>query len=140
MMALTDTRLVGERKREEWLQEIARQSEAGKWKTALARQKASAGVTDAQRFGRIGPKTAKNMIAEGVLASDPYVRAHVDRLMAIRDELWATQPEYLRRTLHGPSQTLLELMRRQKRPDEQHYANDASSFLTYLHTVRFPGV
>jgi hypothetical protein len=48
------------------------------------------------------------------------------------------EPDYLRRTLHGPSQILIELMRRQKNPSERHHAQSAEEFLRYLHEQRFP--
>ena len=48
------------------------------------------------------------------------------RLIALRDELWRKDPDFLRSTLHGPSQTLVNLMRRQKRPSERHHTAGTS--------------
>ena len=66
------------------------------------------------------------------------VRHALPRLMTLRDQLWQTDPAYLRLSLHGPHQTLLELMRRQKRADERHHAPGVEAFLSYLH-ARFDG-
>ena len=83
-------------------------------------------------------KAIANVIGDGALAAHPDVRDHFSRLVTIRDELWKAEPDYLRCTLHGPSQLLIELMRRQKNPSEQHHAKNAISFLKYLREQRFP--
>jgi hypothetical protein len=83
-------------------------------------------------------KAIADVVHDGVLAAHPAVRDHFSRLMMIRDELWQMEPDYLRRTLHGPSQILIELMRRQKKPSERYYANSAADFFRYLRKYRFP--
>ncbi len=137
-VALTDTRQKGERKREEWLADIAKRSDAEGWTIATARAKVRSEVVEAEKVGNLKDEGAiANVIRDGVLAAHPNVRGDFSRLVTIRDQLWKKDPDYLRRTLHGPSQILIELMRRQKNPSEQHHARSAADFLRYLREERF---
>jgi hypothetical protein len=137
-VALTDTRQKGERKREEWLADFAKRSVAEDWTIDAARAKASSEVVEAEMVGNLKNEAAKaNVIRDGVLAAHPDVRNHFNRLVKIRDELWNSEPDYLRSTLHGPSQILVELMRRQKKPSERHHTKSAADFLEYLRKQRF---
>jgi hypothetical protein len=138
-MMLLETRQAGDRKRECWLLTIAAESSAENWSLRDARDRAELDVNEAFSFGNIqSPKTISNAITEGALAAHPAVRNEVARLVAIRDELWESFPDYLRKTLHGPSQTLVDLMRRQKQQHERHHVASSSAYLTYLKTCRFP--
>jgi hypothetical protein len=137
-VSLTDTRQKDERKREEWLDALATQSAAERWtkKTALA--KAKLGVNEAAKTGHLKSENAMTTaVSEGTLAAHPDVRDHLNRLVKIRDELWKNHPDYIRCTLHGPHQLLIELMRRQKKPSERHHAQSAANFLKYLREERF---
>jgi len=139
-MVLTQTRQAGDRKRESWLLSLAKESEAGNWSPGEARTRASADVGAAVQNGNIlSLGSIGNAITEGSLAAHPAVRGEIARLVAIRDDLWESFPDYLRRTLHGPSQTLVDLMRRQKQPHERHHAASSHAYLAYLKTCRFPG-
>jgi hypothetical protein len=99
---------------------------------------------DVDKAAEIGHlKSKKTMVtarSEGTLAAHPDVRDHVSRLVKIRDDLLKNNPDYIRRTLHGPHQLLIELMRRQKNPSEQHHAKSAADFLRYLREERFTSV
>ena len=140
-MALTETRQQGERKREEWLADFAKRSIAENWTTSTARRKAELDVLDAELVGHLKTeKAVANAINEGMLAAHPDVRNHFARLLAVRDELWKIEPDYLREKLHGPSQILVELLRRQKKRIERHHTESAAAFLRYLREDRFyPG-
>ncbi|MGH7039868.1 MAG: hypothetical protein ACREE1_17225 [Stellaceae bacterium] len=129
---------MGERMREEWLVDIAKRSAAEHWAKNTAQRMARSEVNEAAEVGHLKSKNAMTTAAcEGALAAHPDVRDDFGRLMTIRDELWKSEQDYIRRTLHGPSQLLIELMRRQKNPRERHYTNSAADFLKYLREVRF---
>jgi len=138
-MMLLETRQAGDRKRECWFLSLASESNINNWSLREARYRATADVAEAFSYGNIqSPKTIANAIAEGTLAAHPAIRNEMARLVGIRDELWKSYADYLRQTLHGPSQTLLDLMRRQKQPHERRHAANAQAYLAYLRTHRFP--
>jgi hypothetical protein len=137
-VALTDTRQEGDRKREEWLADLAKQSATERWTKETARTMARRDVGEAAKIGHLKSKnTMITAVSEGTLAAHPDVRDHFSRLVKIRDELLEKNSDYIRRTLHGPHQLLIELMRRQKKPSEQHHAKSAADFLEYLRKQRF---
>jgi hypothetical protein len=133
VLPLVQTRLAGERKREEFLIGIAEQSSREAWSREKAESEVRKAATKAAFADHITTERSfANLVAEGILATDPAVRAHVPRLIALRDEIWSKDPGFLRSSLHGPSQTLIDLMRRQKRPSERHHTASADAYLAYL--------
>jgi hypothetical protein len=134
-VALTETRQKGERKREEWLAAFAKRSAAEGWTIDTARAKACSEVVEAKGLKDKG--AIANVVRDGMLAAHPDVRDDFSRLVALRDKLWRMEQDYLRRNLHGPSQLLIELMRRQKNPSERVHAKNATAFLKYLREQRF---
>ena len=130
---LVQTRVAGERKREEFLMGIAGQGSREAWSRERAENEIRKAATTAIFADHIKTERSfANLVAEGMLAADPAVRDHVPRLIALRDEIWSKDPEFLRSALHGPSQILIDLMRRQKRPSERHHTASAAAYLAYL--------
>jgi hypothetical protein len=130
---LAQTRLAGDRKREEWLIEVANRSSKEIW----SRERAKIEVLKAVAKALIGrnittEKSHEIVVSEGLLAARPEVRDHVPRLISLRDEAWNKDPNFLRAALHGPSQMLVDLMRRQRRPNERHHAATVDAYLAYL--------
>ena len=137
-VALTDTRLEGDRKREEWLTDLAKRSATERWTKETAQTMARLDVDKAAEIGHLKSKNAMTTAtSEGTLVAHPDVRDHFNRLVKIRDALFQNNPDYIRRTLHGPHQLLIELMRRQKKPSERHHTKSAEDFLEYLRKQRF---
>ena len=133
VLPLVQTRLAGERKREEFLIGIAERSSREAWSRERAENEIRKAATTAIFADHIKTERSfANLVAEGMLAADPAVRDYVPRLIVLRDEIWSKDPEFLRSALHGPSQTLIDLMRRQKRPSERHHTASAAAYLTYL--------
>jgi hypothetical protein len=133
VLPLVQTRLAGERKREEFLIGIAEQSSREAWSRERAESEVRKAAIKAAFADHITTERSfANLVAEGILATDPAVRDHVPRLITLRDEIWSKDPGFLRSSLHGPSQTLIDLMRRQKRPNERHYTASATAYLVYL--------
>jgi hypothetical protein len=130
---LLQTRLAGDRKREEWLAEIAEQSSREAWNRDKAENEVRKAAIKAIFADHITTESSfANLVAEGTLATDPAVRDHVPRLIALRDAIWGNDPDFLRDVLHGPSQTLVDLMRRHKRASERHHTASVEAYLTYL--------
>jgi hypothetical protein len=130
---LAQTRLAGDRKREEWLTEVAGQSSKEGWSREQAKievLKAAAKALIARHITT--EKSHEIVVSEGLLAARPEVRDHVPRLISLRDEAWNKDPNFLRAALHGPSQMLVDLMRRQRRPNERHHAATVDAYLAYL--------
>jgi hypothetical protein len=127
---LEETRQVGERKREQWLEDIARRSHAGRWTADQARNIVSEEVRNSNLSTA---KSRENGISEAMLAADPHVRGQFAQLVRVRDESWQREPEFLRSVRHGPSQVLVDLMRRQSRSAERQHAQSADAYLKYLH-------
>jgi hypothetical protein len=131
---LEDTRQVGERKREQWLREIARRSLQEKWTYGKAKQVISEEIKSSNLSTA---KSQGNAISEAMLAADGSVRGDFDRLVEVRDESWQRETNFVRRVRHGPSQVLVDLLRRQSREDERTHAASADAYLRYLHRT-FP--
>jgi hypothetical protein len=79
-------------------------------------------------------KSIDTLVSEFRLAGHPDVRDQIARLLKIRDEAWAMEANFLRGSpLHGPYQTLVDLMYRQRDPDERRHAASTKAYLKYLH-------
>jgi hypothetical protein len=136
---LAQTRLAGDNKREEWLAGIAELSSEEGWHREKAEIKVHKSVEKAVFARRITTeKSFANVVTEGLLATDPDVRDHVSRLIALRDQAWPKVPAIVRDRLHGPSQMLMDLMRRQRTESERHHTASVEKYLTYLRR-RFTG-
>jgi hypothetical protein len=130
---LTQTHLAGVRIREEWLIGLAEQSSEEAWSKDKAGNEVRKAAIKAIFADHITTESSfANLVAEGTLATDPAVRDHVPRLIALRDAIWGNDPDFLRDVLHGPSQTLVDLMRRHKRASERHHTASVEAYLTYL--------
>ena len=78
-----------------------------------------------------------DLIFEVMLATRAPVRRHFHRLREVRDECWRREPDFLRAVLAGPSQVLVDLMRRQSHAHEQMHVASADAYLAHLHRL-FP--
>jgi hypothetical protein len=92
-------------------------------------------VIDVPLSGNIkNRKSIDTLIGQFRLAGHPDVRDDFARLMKIRDEAWEMEASFLRGSpLHGPSQTLVDLMYRQRDPDDRRHAASTKAYLKYLH-------
>ena len=130
---LTQTRQVGDRGREIWLQQLAQKSLERHWTAEQAHIAALRDALGAALAQNIRSEQAMNtLISEGRLAARPEVRAEFGRLMSLRDEVWSLEAGFLRSTLHGPSRVLVDLMRRQSKPEQRHHTASARAYLNYL--------
>jgi hypothetical protein len=127
---LDETRQVGERKREQWLQDIASRSVERKWTRDQARKVILEKVTHSNLFT---PRSRECGISEVMSAANSEVRGHFSRLVNVRNESWRREADFLRRVRHGPSQVLVDLLRRQSRSTERPFAASADAYLGYLH-------
>jgi hypothetical protein len=133
MLPLVQTHLLGDRRREQWLTFFAERSAMERWsleKSELEVRKAAELAIFADRI--LTEKSFKNVVAEGRLATHPDVRAHVPRLISLRDEAWLQKSSLLRASLHGPSQVLIDMMRRQRNPAERRYVTALDVYFDYL--------
>jgi hypothetical protein len=113
--------------------EIADRSAKELWskdKAEVEVRKAAARAVFAQRIKTQGAHSV--LVSEGLLATCPEVRSHIPRLIGIRDDAWATEPVLLRETMHNPSHTLVDMMRRQRRPDQMKQVASLKSYLVSL--------
>jgi hypothetical protein len=130
--ALTMTRQPDERLREQWLWVLVRKAileNLSFEEVAIAVYKS---VVAAMAAGNIRKKKAAYELSrEGRLAAHPDVRDHFERLVALRDQLWASHASELKPRLHGPSQVLVDLMMCQRNPQERHHAASVTSYLLF---------
>lgn len=130
---LAQTHPAGHRVRERWLMEVADRSAEERWSKDKAEaevRKAAARAVFAQRIKTQGAHSV--LVSEGLLATCPEVRSHIPRLIRIRDDAWATDSALLRETMHNPSHTLVDMMRRQRRPDQMKQVASLESYLASL--------
>jgi YD repeat-containing protein len=125
---LEETRQAGERKREEWLRDLARRSAKENWDTKRAREVVEAEVT-ASRHLLTGAATA---VTEGCRACHPAVRSDFDRLRRLRNEAWELDRKFLRRAKHGPYQLLVDILRRQQSTNERHHVATVEAYLPFM--------
>ena len=131
--SLVQTHQRGDRKREEWLEDLACRSAREGWSLEKAEIEARKAAEKAVFAGNLNTqKSFDNVVDNGRLAAHPDVRDHVPRLIALRDEAWAREPAFLRNVLHGPSQILVDLMRRQRDAGERQHARSVTAYLAYL--------
>jgi hypothetical protein len=127
---LLSTHAAGVRWREAWFVQLAADSRRFSWSFAqidAAVMKDVAAAAAAKRLSNIS-----TLASEGRLAADPSVRGEIERLMAIRDEVCATEPDLIRRTLQRPTHVLVLLMRLNRKGNLRHHTADGSVFLQYL--------
>jgi hypothetical protein len=108
--------------------DLAQRAVKGNWSAEDARQIVEAEVAASPNL-RKGAATA---ISEGRLASDPAVRSGFDRLHHLRDEAWARDRDFLRRIKHGPSQLLIDILRRQQSPSQCCHVATVDSYLSFM--------
>ena len=127
---LEETRQAGERKREEWLADLARRSAKENWDAKKACSVVEAEVAASPHL-LSGASAAKS---EGLLACDPAVRADFDRLRRIRNEAWDRDRSFLRRVKRGPQQLLVDVLRRASRTNERQHVATTDDYLKLMHT------
>jgi hypothetical protein len=119
--------------REQALRAFAAESAEKMWSKLKCRVEASALAIDVALAGNLTSRKAINtMSGELQLAGHADVRNEFERLAALRDEIWSIEVNLLREALHGPSQVLIDMMRRQKRPAERHHVASAQTYIRYL--------
>ncbi|HEY2539744.1 MAG TPA: hypothetical protein VGI28_09665 [Stellaceae bacterium] len=126
---LDETRQAGERKREEWLLDIAKRSRSEGWGIEKAREIVDAEINATPNL-RAGAVAARS---EGLLACDSSVRSEFERLQQLRDEVWRLDQDFLKRVKHGPSQLLIDILRRQSRDNERKYVATTDTYLDFMH-------
>jgi hypothetical protein len=126
---LEETRQAGERKREEWLRDLARRSAKENWDAQKARSMVEAQIAGSPHLGA-GATAAKS---EGLLACHPAVRSDFDRLKRFRDEAWERDRTFLKRVKYGQSQLLIDVLRRASRPRERQYVTTTDAYLSFMH-------
>jgi hypothetical protein len=124
----------GDNEREFWMEEIALRAEAEDWMHVQRKNVITMAAHEAVFAATIPPD---DLIYEAMLATRAPVRRHFHRLREVRNESWGREPFYLRAVLGGPSQVLVDLMRRQSHPHEQVHVASADAYLAYLHQL-FP--
>ena len=130
---LVQTHQRGDRRREEWLEDLAHQSAREGWSLEKAEIEVRKAAEKAVFAGNLNTqKSFDNVVAEGRLAAHPDIRDHVPCLIALRDEAWARESAFLRNILHGPSQILVDLMRRQRDAGERQHTKSVAAYLAYL--------
>lgn len=130
---LAQTRQIGERFRERWFEQLARDSAAFRWNNLKIRAEAERGADDAAASGNIRTVSSRNELArQGRLAAHPDVRSEYARLVKLRNDVFQAHPDLVRAVRHGPSQALVDIMQRQKNPRECHHVADANAYIRYL--------
>jgi hypothetical protein len=123
------TRQAEQRLREHWLRQSARKAISENLSREESAITVYKGVVTAMAARNIRkPKAAYELSREGRLAAHPDVRNHFERLITLRDQLWASHASELKPLLHGPSQVLVDLMMCQRNPQERHHAASVSSY------------
>lgn len=131
---LLETRQRDDRKREQGFEALAKRAAEEEWSEDRAEIEVLKTIKAAHFGGcRYTEKTFDTLVAEGKLATHPAVRGQVAQLKKLRDEAWATYPVFLRGALHGPSQVLIDMMRRQRDRDERHHVRNLMTYMAYLH-------
>jgi hypothetical protein len=125
---LEETRQAGDRKREEWLRNLARRSAKENWDNKKTRSMVEAEIAASPHLGS-GATAAKS---EGLLACHPAVRSDFDRLMRLRDEAWERDQAFLRRVKHGPHQLLVDVLRRASITHECQYVTTTDTYLKFM--------
>jgi hypothetical protein len=120
----------GDNEREFWMDEIALRAEAEDWTHVQRKNAITKAAYEASFAATIRPD---DLIFEAMLATRTPVRRHFHRLREVRNESWGREPLFLRAVLGGPSQVLVDLMRRQSHAHEQMHAASAGAYLAYLH-------
>ena len=128
---LADTHLPRENKREEWFILIADRSCKREWDNDKIELEVRKCAEKALLAGHIGEKTFYNIVSEGRLAADPVVRNHVPRLVDLRNAAWDLAPQSARAKLH-PQHMLVDLMRKQRRPEYRHHTASVDAYLSFL--------
>jgi hypothetical protein len=130
---LLQTRVDGERMREETLQAFAEESHQKAWSEDRCHLEALNVALDAALAGKFASRRSINtLIGELRLAGHVDVRGEYSRLKAIRDQVWAADPAFLRETMHGPYQTLTHVLHRQRNADERQHVINKRAYMTYL--------
>jgi hypothetical protein len=130
---LAQTHQAGHRVREKWLVGVAELSTNERWSKEKAEIEVRKAAAKAFFAHRIRTENSHSVvIAEGLLAACPEVRDHVQRLIRLRDDAWAADPILLRKAMHGPSQALVDIMRRQRRPHQMRHVSCVENYLAYL--------
>ena len=110
---LVQTHQRGDRKREEWREDLACRSAREGWSLEKAEIEARKAAEKAVFAGNLNTqKSFDNVVDNGRLAAHPNVRDHVPR--------------------QGPSQILVDLMRRQRDAGERQHARSVTAYLAYL--------
>jgi hypothetical protein len=125
---LEETRQVGERKREEWLRELAQRSASENWDIKKGRQIVEAEVAASPHLAA----GAAAVLSDGRRACHPAVRSDFDRLRGLRDEAWDRDRGFLRRAKHGPYQLLVDILGRQQTASERHHVATADTYLAFM--------
>lgn len=126
---LDETRQAGERKREEWLRGLARRSDKENWDAAKARGVVESEVAATHNLGP-GATAAKS---EGLIACHSAVRSDFDRLERLRNDAWELDTSFFRRVKHGPSELLIDILRRQSSARERQHVTTAQVYLDFMH-------
>lgn len=126
---LEETRQAGDRKREEWLRDLAKRSVSGNWEDEERRKIVEDEVKTSPHLNS-GAMAAKS---EGLLACHAAVRSDFDRLQRLRDEAWERDRPFFRRVKHGPHQLLVDVLRRASRAHERQYVATIDDYLQYMH-------
>jgi hypothetical protein len=131
--SLLKTRLKGERWREQSLHDLSRMSTKNEWSEEQCHIAALDAAIDVALAHKLNTRGAVNNLVNDLrLAGHSEVRDEFERLLAVRDEVWAVDPAFLRATLHGPSQVFVDLMRRQRNRSERRHTANAKTYLRYL--------
>ncbi len=127
---LGETRQVDERKREDWLRALARRSASEEWLLTQIEQTVHQEVMCSSHLQT--PRSRQEANRQGRLAADPDVRIDFDRLVRLRDECWTADPRFFRRTRHGKSQLLIDILMRQKEPARRSDVVSPHAYLTVV--------
>jgi hypothetical protein len=126
---LDETRQAGERKREEWLRDLARRSHKENWDAEKASVVVEQEIAATPNL-RSGATAAKS---EGLIACNPAVRSDFDRLQRLRNDAWELDSSFFRRVKHGPSQLLIDVLRRQSKASERQHVATVQAYLDFMH-------
>ena len=130
---LAETRLAGQRKREEWFEQLAHESHLFQWNEAQITAAVMAAVQTAVAAGNIRKTSAlSELIRQGQLVAHPDVRADFDRLRKLRDAVWTVNRPLARAVLHGPSQLLIDILQQQKVAHSRHRVAGADAYIRHL--------
>lgn len=128
---LENTHQVGDRKREQWLQDLAYRSFSGRWSPTQIKLCVSEEVDSSPHLSTNNSRSGAR--SEGLLAASAIVRGEFDRLRSIRDEAWDSEKDFLRRVKHGPHQLLVDILRRQANGTERANVQSAVTYLAFMH-------